>query len=200
MFLIESYPQFVNKTIHLFNKMNIEYMIVGGASAAIQGFNIVTQDIDLYVDKTIENKEKLKIALKKLGFKLSVKDVENIDKGKDFIQFNKPYELDIMFAPDGFENYDEAKKYKIKKDQFSLMSLDGIIKSKKAANRPKDKAVLQLLIDFNKFQKDNKEYRQTESNLFFVPNGYKVADIQTLNRWKLNKVRSIQENLKRGLK
>ena len=200
MFLIESYPQFVNKTIHLFNKMNIEYMIVGGASAAIQGFNIVTQDIDLYVDKTIENKEKLKIALKKLGFKLSVKDVENIDKGKDFIQFNKPYELDIMFAPDGFENYDEAKKYKIKKDQFSLMSLDGIIKSKKASNRPKDKAVLQLLIDFNKFQKDNKEYRQTESNLFFVPNGYKVADIQTLNRWKLNKVRSIQENLKRGLK
>jgi len=199
LFLIESYGAFVDKTISTFNKFGIEYMIVGGASAIIQGFNSVTQDIDLYLDKTEENKEKLKKALKKLGFKLSKKDVENIDKAKDFIQFNKPFELDIMFSPDGFENYAEAKKYKIIKDKYPLMNLKGIIKSKKSANRPKDRAVLQLLIDFDKYKKENITYRQTEDNMFFVPHGYKVADIQTLVRWELNEKRNIKKLLKKGL-
>ncbi len=196
---MESYDAFIDKTISTFNKFGIEYMIVGGASAIMQGFNSVTQDIDLYLDKTEENKENLKKALKKLGFKLSRKDVENIDKAKDFIQFNKPFELDIMFSPDGFENYAEAKKYKIIKDKYPLMNLKGIIKSKKSANRPKDRAVLQLLIDFDKYKKENITYRQTEDNMFFVPHGYKVADIQTLVRWELNEKRNIKKLLKKGL-
>lgn len=196
---MESYDAFIDKTISTFNKFGVEYMIVGGASAIIQGFNSVTQDIDLYLDKTEENKENLKKALKKLGFKLSKKDVENIDKAKDFIQFNKPFELDIMFSPDGFENYAEAKKYKIIKDKYPLMNLKGIIKSKKSANRPKDRAVLQLLIDFDKYKKENIAYRQTEGNMFFVPHGYKVADIQTLVRWELNEKRNIKKLLKKGL-
>jgi len=199
MFIIESYQQFVDKTISIFNSMNIEYMIVGGASAIMQGFNSATQDIDLYLDKTEENKEKLKKALKKLGFKLSEKDIDNINKGKDFIQFNKPFELDIMFSPDGFENYSEAKKYKLLKGKYPLMNLDGIIKSKKSANRPKDRAVLQLLIDFNKYKKENVIYKQTEDNMFFVPHGYKVADIQTLVRWELNESKPIKTLLKKGL-
>lgn len=196
---MESYDAFIDKTISTFNKFGVEYMIVGGASAIMQGFNSVTQDIDLYLDKTEENKENLKKALKKLGFKLSKKDVENIDKAKDFIQFNKPFELDIMFSPDGFKNYAEAKKYKIIKDKYPLMNLKGIIKSKKSANRPKDRAVLQLLIDFDKYKKENIAYRQTEGNMFFVPHGYKVADIQTLVRWELNEKRNIKKLLKKGL-
>ena len=56
MFLIESYDAFVDKTISIFNKFGIEYMIVGGASAIMQGFNSVTQDIDLFLDKTEERK------------------------------------------------------------------------------------------------------------------------------------------------
>lgn len=199
MFTIESYQQLIDKTISIFNSMNIEYMIVGGASAIMQGFNSATQDIDLYFDKTTENKNKLKKALKKLGFKLNKKDVENIDRGKDFIQFNKPFELDIMFSPDGFENYSEAKKYKLLKGKYPLMSLDGIIKSKKSANRPKDRAVLQLLIDFNKYKKENVSYKQTEENMFFVPYGYEIADIQTLVRWELNERKPVKTLLKKGL-
>ena len=199
MFLIESYDAFVDKTISIFNKFGIEYMIVGGASAIMQGFNSVTQDIDLFLDKTEENKENLKKALKKLGFKLSKKDVENIDKAKDFIQFNVPFELDIMFSPDGFENYAEAKKYKIIKDKYPLMNLKGIIKSKKSANRPKDRAVLQLLIDFDKYKNESVSYKQTDDNMFFVPNGYEIADIQTLVRWELNEKRTIKTLLKKGL-
>ena len=66
------------------------------------------------------------------------------------------------------------------------MNLKGIIKSKKSANRPKDRAILQLLIDFDKYKNESVSYKQTDNNMFFVPSGYEIADIQTLVRWELN--------------
>ena len=35
--------------------------------------------------------------------------------------------------------------------------------------------------------------------MFFVPHGYKVADIQTLVRWELNESKPIKTLLKKGL-
>lgn len=196
----ESYLSFAKKLVKTFNKNKIEYMIVGGASAIMQGFNSVTQDVDVYLDKGNDLSSILK-SLKALGFKLSLKDVEDLKNGKDFIQFDKPYELDIMFSPDGFENYAQAKRYKIMAGEFPLMNLDGIIKSKSSANRPKDKAVLQLLIDFNKFKKSTRSFDElNKSDYFKLVEGYAVADVQTIMRWIKNEDRSIEENLKRGLK
>jgi len=50
-----SYTQFFKKLVKLFKKLEIEYMILGGASALIQGFNNITQDVDLYIDKNKDN-------------------------------------------------------------------------------------------------------------------------------------------------
>jgi hypothetical protein len=194
-----SYTQFFKRLVKLFKKLEIEYMVLGGASALIQGFNIVTQDVDLYIDKNQDNEEKLIKALTKLGFNLNEKDKKNIMNGKDFIQFNEPYEIDIVFSPDGFENYNQAKPYKIFVDNIPLMNLEGIIKSKKAANRPKDKVVLPSLIDFLKFKKSNKESFIKSENYFELVPGYKVTDNQTMSRWIKNERRTLEETLNRGI-
>jgi hypothetical protein len=174
-------------------------MVLGGASALIQGFNIVTQDVDLYIDKNQDNEEKLIKALTKLGFNLNEIDKKNIMNGKDFIQFDEPYEVDIVFSPDGFENYNQAKPYKILVEDIPLMNLEGIIKSKKAANRPKDKVVLPSLIDFLKFKKFNKESFTKSENYFELVPGYKVTDNQTMSRWIKNEKRTLEETLNRGI-
>jgi hypothetical protein len=119
--------------------------------------------------------------------------------GKDFIQFDEPYEIDIVFSPDGFENYNQAKPYKIFVDNIPLMNLEGIIKSKKAANRPKDKVVLPSLIDFLKFKKSNKESFIKSENYFELVPGYKVTDNQTMSRWIKNERRTLEETLNRGI-
>lgn len=62
----ESYSTFILKLVKIFNKLKVEYMIVGGASAIIQGYNGVTQDIDLYIDKNDSNQLNLIKALKQL--------------------------------------------------------------------------------------------------------------------------------------
>jgi hypothetical protein len=194
-----SYTQFFKRLVKLFKKLEIEYMVLGGASALIQGFNIVTQDVDLYIDKNQDNEEKLIKALTKLGFNLNEIDKKNIMNGKDFIQFDEPYEVDIVFSPDGFENYNQAKPYKILVEDIPLMNLEGIIKSKKAANRPKDKVVLPSLIDFLKFKKFNKESFTKSENYFELVPGYKVTDNQTMSRWIKNEKRTLEETLNRGI-
>lgn len=193
------YIEFVTTIVHKLNSRNIEYMIVGGGSALLQGFNIVTQDIDLYFEKSKQNSEKLVEVLLDLDFNLLDKDIADILKGKDFIQFNEPFELDIMFAPDGFENYKDAKKYKKYIGDFPVMSIEGIIKSKKSANRPKDKAVLKLLIDFNRFIHQKESIETNSEDYYKVPYGYKIADNQTITRWKRNINRSLIERLESGL-
>ena len=65
---------------------------------------------------------------------------EEIRRGKDFIQLrNGPFDLDLIFAPDGIERFDDAWKRRVEKHGFPFANIDGIIGSKQAANRQKGK-------------------------------------------------------------
>lgn len=188
------------KLIETFDLLNIEYMIIGGGSAIIQGFNQMTQDIDIYPNDSIENNTKIIQALEFLGFNLKDKDKKNILSGKDFIQFDEPFQIDLVFYPDGFNSYKEALKYKILKDNIPIMSIEGIIKSKESANRPKDKLVLPLLRDFLKFLKRKKEKICLSENYFEIPYGYTYADNQTISRWHKNTKKSLKERIDFGVR
>ncbi len=123
----------------------VEYMIIGKGAAIIQGYSSTTQDIDVYPSKQGENKERLLAALKELGFAFDIETegvcrfpASEIREGKDFIQLKGPFELDIVFAPDGFESYEQALPMKRVVEGFPVMSVDGIIQTKAAAGRRKD--------------------------------------------------------------
>jgi hypothetical protein len=123
----------------------VEYMIIGKGAAIIQGYSSTTQDIHIYPSKAPGNRERLLSALKDLGFVFDVEvdgvrrqPSEEILAGKDFIQLKGPFEVDIVFAPDGFESYEEALSMKRTVEGLPVMSLDGIIRTKTAAGRKKD--------------------------------------------------------------
>jgi len=148
----------IEKIKKVFNKLQIEYMFIGKGAAIMQGFPDTSQDVDIYPQKNLENNKKIVKALKKLNFDISTLTELDIIRGKDFIQFEKPFQLDIVFAPDGFNSYDDAKRYKIIEDGYPLLNLEGIIKSKKAANRKKDILSIDELEDFLRYvgQRKNK--------------------------------------------
>ena len=85
--------------------------------------------------------------MKSLGFDLDETLQEAILTGKDFIQIRGgPIPLDIVFAPDGIESFEDAKKRcTVIDDVFYCASIDDIIKSKKAAGRQRDKEELPRL-------------------------------------------------------
>ena len=64
---------------------------------------------------------------------------EEILSGKDFVQLRDgPFDLDIVFAPDGFNSYEEPLPMKKIIDGLPILSIEGIIKAKEAAGRKKD--------------------------------------------------------------
>ena len=106
--------------------------------------------IDIFPRKSEENSRNLVQALRELGFGMDRILKEAIIAGKDFIQIRGgPFPLDIVFAPDGIESFDEAqKRSKLIDGRLPCASIDDIIKSKKAAKRQRDKEELPRLEAF----------------------------------------------------
>lgn len=132
-----------------FNQHEVRYLFIGKSGALLLGFPDTTQDVDLFVEKSPENGARLVVALGQLGFELSKKQQQDILSGKDFVQLkNGPFDLDLIFAPDGIETFAEAWARRVEVEEFKVCSLEDIIASKQASGRKKDLESLPRLISF----------------------------------------------------
>lgn len=130
----------------------VRYLFIGKSGAILLGFPDTTQDADLYVEKTPTNGKALVAALLELGFDLAGGKDAEIERGKDFIQLkNGPFDLDLVFAPDGIEQFEDAWNRRVEIEGFPVCHLDDIIASKAAANRVKDRESLPRLISFRNY-------------------------------------------------
>jgi len=144
----------LEKVIEALRRVRLEAIVVGNVAAVLQGVPVMTQDIDLFVRDTKLNREKIKSFAKELGLSLYKRDeaisevitAENPEVIVDFI---------FRLSPDQkFESVrSRAKRIKIGRHYCLVADLEDILKSKKTANRPKDKAVLRLIEDTLKVKK-----------------------------------------------
>lgn len=135
-----------------FAKYGVRYLFIGKSGAIILGFPDTTQDADLFMEKSRENGLAATRALKELGFELSPEQIEHILAGKDFIQLNRgPFDLDLIFAPDGIEHFADAWNRRVEVDGFMVCHPDDIIASKQAARRAKDLESLPRLRSFRDY-------------------------------------------------
>jgi hypothetical protein len=92
-----------------FARHGVRYLFIGKSGAILLGFPDTTQDADLFVEKSPANGGALVAALAELGFALSGPQADEIRRGKDFVQLkNGPFDLDLVFAPDGLESFEDA--------------------------------------------------------------------------------------------
>lgn len=127
----------------VFQAHRIRYLFLGKSGLILLGFPDTTQDADLYCDKTIENCTSIVAALEVLGFQLAEQDKSEILRGKDFVQLkNGPFDLDLIFAPDGIERFEDAWKSRVVVEGFPVCHPKDIIESKVAAGRTKDRESL----------------------------------------------------------
>ena len=72
-----------------------------------------------------------------------------LERGKDFIQLkNGPFDLDVIYLPDGIENFATAWERHFEVERFPVCHIDDIIASKEAANRVRDREALPRLRAF----------------------------------------------------
>ena len=136
----------------VFSEHRVRYLFIGKSGAILLGFADTTQDADLFVEKTVANCQALVSALRALGFELTEDQAAEILSGKDFVQLkNGPFDLDLVFAPDGIERFEDAWSRRIEVEGFPVCHLDDIIASKRAANRRRDRESLPRLLSFREY-------------------------------------------------
>jgi hypothetical protein len=136
----------------------VRYLFLGKSGAILLGYPDTTQDADIFPEKSPQNGRALALALKELGFELTELEVEQIQRGKDFVQLkNGPFDMDLIFAPDGIERFEDAWSRRVIVEGFPVCHPDDIIASKAAANRVKDRESLERLKAFREYWKTHRE-------------------------------------------
>jgi len=135
-----------------FARRGVRYLFIGKSAAILLGFPDTTQDADVFPQRSPENGAALASALRELGFELTDSQVADIVRGKDFVQLkNGPFDLDLVFAPDGIETFEEAWGRRVEVEGFPVCHPDDIIASKRAAGRVKDRESLPRLLAFREY-------------------------------------------------
>lgn len=143
---------------------DVKYIMVGGFATNLNGFARMTDDIDVWLKDTLENRKKFRQALKEID----IGDFENIETtefipGWSTIYLNSGFELDIMSYIKGFEKenfdacYEAAPTAMIQNIPVKFLHINDLIRSKKHKPRPKD------LIDIEELQKIRERLQKGES-------------------------------------
>ena len=126
----------------------LEAVLIGNAAAALQGAPVTTIDLDFLIRKTPANVPKLKRVAKALGAVVftpfyPVSGLFRLSRDADSLQ------LDFMTTIHGVRSYNgvrsRATEVEVGAEKVSVASLVDIIASKRAADRPQDRAVLDAL-------------------------------------------------------
>jgi predicted nucleotidyltransferase len=132
----------------VFHERNLEAVLIGNAAAALQGAPVTTLDFDFLFRKTPLNLRKLKAIAKDLGAVLlrpyyPASGLFRLMRDDDGLQ------LDFMAAIHGVKSFSglrgRAEPMDFGGHALLVASLPDIIRSKRAAGRPRDKAVLETL-------------------------------------------------------
>ncbi len=132
-----------------FHEEGVEYLFIGKSGAILLGYPGTTQDVDIFPKRSRENGRRIVAALRKIGFDVRSELEREIVAGKDFVQIKTgPFDVDLVFAPDGIASFAQAKARSVREGIFPVANLRDIIASKRASSRKKDAIELPLLESF----------------------------------------------------
>lgn len=129
-------------------EVQLEAVLIGNAAAALRGAPVTTIDLDFVFRKTPRNLKKLRafadhLAAVVLRPYYPASELYRVVRDDDGLQ------VDFMARIHGMRSYeglrDRATPVQIAAEQVLVALLPDIIRSKRAADRPRDRAVLDVL-------------------------------------------------------
>lgn len=137
----------------------VVFVVIGGFAARLQGSPLLTSDIAVTPETSAENLQRLSDALRDLGARVRHPDIpEGLPFAHDATSLAASVfwnlttvhgDMDISFTPAGTAGYADlaaaAVTITINGIDFPVASLADIVRSKDAADRPKDRRALPVL-------------------------------------------------------
>jgi predicted nucleotidyltransferase len=144
----------LEETLRALFDANLEFILIGGAAMQMQGSAHLTEDLDFCYSRSAKNLERLARAMEPhhprlrgapdtLPFRF---DAATIKRGLNFTLMTDLGWIDFLGEVAGLGGYEEVKKYSevmaILEMDCQVLSLEGLIRAKKAAGRDRDLEVL----------------------------------------------------------
>jgi predicted nucleotidyltransferase len=126
------------------NEQEVEYILVGGFAVILHGYQRVTGDMDIWVNRTEENYIRIKAAFDQFGMSVFDMSRENFlfEKSMDVFRFGRrPNAIDIMLSVKGLqfsECFEIAKWFEYDGLQIKVLHINHLRQAKKEAGRFKD--------------------------------------------------------------
>jgi len=144
----------LEKVIIALRKVKLEAIIIGNVASVLQGVPIMTHDIDLFVRDTELNRKRIKLFAEELGLTLYKRD----EAISEVITAESSHMvIDFLFRLSHDQKFESvrsrAKRMRIGNHYCVVADLADILKAKKYANRPKDRAVIELIENTLKVQR-----------------------------------------------
>jgi hypothetical protein len=126
------------------NLEKVKYILVGGYSVILHGYSRTTGDMDLWVERSEENYNRIKQAFFHFGMPVFDMTQENFLSHPNWDVFTfgtPPVAIDLMVQLKGLDfNNAYEKSVLFEDDGLTIRTIhkDDLIKAKLSANRPKD--------------------------------------------------------------
>ena len=128
------------------------FLVVGAHALAAHGVPRGTQDLDLYLDASTENAERVWRALAKFGAPLDTLGIAKADlqRPSTVIQLGlPPNRIDLLTSLSGVRDFDEAwrdrMELEVRGRNVPFLGRATLVKNKRAVGRVKDQADLDAL-------------------------------------------------------
>jgi predicted nucleotidyltransferase len=133
----------------------VDFVLIGGVAGNAWGSSYPTYDLDVIYARDRSNIVRLVAALEEIGVRLRGApadlpfqlDAKTIENGSNFT-FETPHgDFDTLGDVDGVRSYEELRAQAEKREVWGftvwIASIDHLIAMKRAANRPKDRNMLE---------------------------------------------------------
>jgi hypothetical protein len=130
--------------IELLNENSVRYLVVGGYAVAFHGHPRYTKDLDVWVELSPDNADKIIAALKKFGFgSLGLKPADFLERDQIVQLGYPPTRIDILTTLEAlkFEDcYQTKVEAEIQGLHIDFIDIENLKKNKRATGRPQDLA------------------------------------------------------------
>ena len=146
--------------LEVLDRHRVRYVLIGGWAAIVRGAPYFTEDVDITPNVDEDNLQRLAAALRELGALISVPDepegvpftidAKSLAGHRTWNLVTDLGDLDIAFEPAGTHGWADLAREASEEELadglvVTVASLADVIRSKQAAGRPKDLAVLPAL-------------------------------------------------------
>ena len=147
-------PSF-REILELLNSHDVEYIVVGGVAAVIQGAPVTAFDLGALVRISDENATRLTAALNDMDARyrehqnVIKPSKEDILAGGHLLLMTRAGPLDVLGFIGDRQRYEDlvcaSSEVEMTSGKFRVLGLEELIRQKRVTDRPKDRAVIGLL-------------------------------------------------------